>query len=532
MSITGTQLIGAERVVSSSDTFHGVNPANGLPLAPAIFEGTKADVHHAAELARRDFDAFRTTSLEDRARFLETVADEIMALGDALIQRAHAETGLPTGRFQGERGRTVNQLRLFAQVVRRGHWLDARIDTAQPDRAPLPKPDVRSMRVALGPVAVFGASNFPLAFSVAGGDTASALAAGCPVIVKGHPAHPGTSELVGQAIQKAVQKTGMPEGTFSLIQGSGIHVGTHLVQHPSIKAVGFTGSYRGGKALFDLAALRPEPIPVYAEMGSTNPVFVLPGALEARGVEIAQGLAGSVTLGVGQFCTNPGLVLTVEGPAFTAFRDAAAEAVSGKPVGTMLHAGIQSAYEAGIRTLSGVDGVTVAAEAPATETEPGCAGIPRLLTTTSATLFANPFLQEEVFGPSTLLVACATPEEFEAVAASLEGHLTATVFGTETELADYAGLITLLERKVGRLVFNGYPTGVEVCDAMVHGGPFPATTDSRTTSVGTAAIERFLRPVCYQDWPDALLPPALQNANPWQIERLVNAKRSPSTLPE
>lgn len=526
MSITGSQLIGAQRVVSSTETFHGINPANGLTLTPAIYEGTKADVQQAAQVAVRDFDAYRNTAPEERARFLEAIAEEIMALGDFLIERAHAETGLPLGRFRGERGRTVNQLRLFARVVRDGHWLDARIDTAQPDRTPLPKPDVRALRVALGPVAIFGASNFPLAFSVAGGDTASALAAGCPVIVKGHPAHPGTSELVGQAIQEAVQKTGMPEGTFSLIQGSGIHVGTYLVQHPAIKAVGFTGSFRGGKALFDLAALRPEPIPVYAEMGSTNPVFILPEALATRGAEIAQGLAGSVTLGVGQFCTNPGLVLAVDGPTYATFRTATAEAFKAQVPGTMLHAGIQKAYEAGIRSHTAVDGVELAAEATVAELSAGCAGSPRLLTTTDETLLAHPFLQEEVFGPATLLVACATPKAFMDVAHALQGHLTATLFGTETELADYAELITLLERKVGRLVFNSYPTGVEVCDAMVHGGPFPATTDARTTSVGTAAIERFLRPVCYQGWPDALLPPALQNANPWHIERLINATRS------
>jgi 2,5-dioxopentanoate dehydrogenase len=517
MNFSGAHIIGFEET-KSSDTFTVSNPATGAVLDGEFSNGGAEAVERAAQLAERDFDAFRNMPLNQRADFLEAIAEEIPAIGDALLQRTMAETGLPLARLQGERGRTTGQLKLFAQVVREGSFMDARIDTAILDRQPLPKPDIRQMHIALGPVAVFGAGNFPLAFSVAGGDTASALAAGCPVIVKGHPAHPGTSELVGRAIQRAAKKCRMPEGVFSLIQGSSIEVGQALVRHPFIKAVAFTGSFKGGKALFDLAAARLEPIPVYAEMGSANPVFILPSALENE--SIAGGLVDSLTLGVGQFCTNPGIVFGLQGEPFDKFSHAAADFLKQKPAGTMLHAGIKSAYEAGLDALTGMTGVEVIAGD--LKNAGVCSGNPVLLKTNAQTFLKNARLQEEVFGPSSLLIACESKKQVLEIAASLTGHLSATIHGTEEELVEYRELITILERKAGRIIFNGFPTGVEVCHSMNHGGPFPATTDSRTTSVGTAAIKRFLRPVCYQNFPQEALPKTLKNENDAKIWRLVD----------
>ena len=517
MNLSGTHIIGFEEIKNSS-TFTVRNPATGVVLEGGFSNGGAEEVERAAQLAERDFDAYRNMPLNKRADFLETVAEEILALGEALLERTMAETGLPQARLQGERDRTTGQLKLFAQVVREGSFVDARIDTAIPDRLPLPKPDVRLMQIALGPAAVFGASNFPLAFSVAGGDTASALAAGCPVIVKGHPAHPGASELVGRAIQSAAKKCNMPEGVFSLVQGNSIEVGQELVKHPFIKAVAFTGSLRGGKTLFDLAAARPEPIPVYAEMGSTNPVFILLSALKKESV--ASGLVDSLTLGVGQFCTNPGIVFGLQGETFDKFSNVAADFLKQKPVGTMLHAGIKSAYEAGLDALTRVTGVEVIAGD--LKNDGACLGNPVLLKTNAQTYLKNARLEEEVFGPSSLLIACESKEHILEIAKSLTGHLTATIHGTKEELVEYQELITILERKVGRIIFNGFPTGVEVCHSMNHGGPFPATTDSRTTSVGTAAIKRFLRPVCYQNFPQEALPKALKNENDAKIWRLVD----------
>lgn len=516
MKLSGTHIIGFEDVKSSA-TFTANNPATGAVLDGEFPIGGTEEVDKAAQLAERDFDAFRNTDLNKRADFLETIADEILAIGDTLIERTMAETGLPEARIQGERGRTMGQLKLFAQVVREGSFVEARIDTAIPDRQPLPKPDIRLMQIGLGPVAVFGASNFPLAFSVAGGDTASALAAGCPVIVKGHPAHPGTSELVGRAIQNALKKCELPEGVFSLIQGNGFEVGQTLVKHPLIKAVGFTGSFKGGKALFDLAAARPEPIPVYAEMGSTNPVFLLPSALNEK---IANGLVDSLSLGVGQFCTNPGIVFGLEGAAFDSFANQAADSLKQKPAGTLLHSGIKSAYEAGLDELTAIADVEILAGD--LKNNATCQGNPVLLKTNAQAFIQNQRLEEEVFGPSSLLIACESKKQMLEIAKSLTGHLTATIQGTKEELGEYHELITILERKVGRIIFNGFPTGVEVCHSMNHGGPFPATTDSRTTSVGTAAIKRFLRPVAYQNFPQEALPKALKNENDTKIWRLVD----------
>ncbi|MEL6843634.1 MAG: aldehyde dehydrogenase (NADP(+)), partial [Bacteroidota bacterium] len=398
-----------------------------------------------------------------------------------------------------------------------GSWVDARIDRAIPDRKPFPRADIRQMLVPLGPVAIFGASNFPLAFSVAGGDTASALAAGCPVVVKGHPAHPATSELVARAILTAAEKTGMPEGVFSMVQGSGHQVGQRLVQHPLIQAVGFTGSQQGGKALFDLANQRPVPIPVYAEMGSTNPVFVLPRA-QAAFESLAKSLAASVTLGVGQFCTNPGLVFLPESEHRESFGAALRNAISDSQAGTMLTAGIKAAFEQGTTELA--NQTELLAKGTKADTTNAVEG--QIYQTTLATFLNNPTLAEEVFGPSSILVMANETEALLEAARKLEGHLTATIHGTEDDLYEYQELVDILERKVGRLVFNGFPTGVEVCDAMVHGGPYPATTASASTSVGTLAIKRFARPVCYQDMPESFLPPALQDPNPLRIWRLVN----------
>ncbi len=528
--LTGKQIIGFQFEASGTQTFHAIDPASGEILAGEFFEGTPADVDRAAVLAARDFDAIRRIDNDARAAFLETIAAEIMGLGEALIERTLRETGLPRARLEGERARTVNQLKLFAAVVREGSWEDVRIDTADPSRQPLPKPDVRMRHIPLGPVAVFGASNFPLAFSVAGGDTASALAAGCPVIVKGHPAHPGTCELVARAVQTAVKKCALPEGTFSMVQGSDYTVGQSLVQHPAVKAVGFTGSFHGGKALFDLAAARPEPIPVFAEMGSTNPVFLLPGALKAGVEEIARGLADSVTLGVGQFCTNPGLVLGIQNSDFEDFVQAAARAIGEKPAGTMLHRGIKQAYEAGLQELLAVETVELVGKGSGSTAE--SQATPQLLRASGQVFLKNPRLEEEVFGPSSILIACRSRGEMLQIANNLRGHLTATILGAEPELAEYRDLITILERKAGRLIFNGFPTGVEVCHAMVHGGPYPATTDSRATSVGTAAIRRFLRPVCYQNFPDCGLPASLRNDNPATIWRLVNGEWQRGELPK
>ncbi len=517
MHITGEMLIGAAAVRGREGEVRAVEAATGRPLEPAFGGGAAAEVERACALAWVAFDAYRETGLDERARFLEAIADEILGLGDALIERCAAESGLPRGRLEGERGRTVGQLRLFAQSVCEGSWLEARIDPALPQRQPLPRADLRQRHVALGPVAVFGASNFPLAFSVAGGDTASALAAGCPVVVKAHPAHPGTAELVGRAVQAAVAKSGLPEGVFSLLHGAGNALGGALVADPRIKAVGFTGSRAGGTALMKIAATRPEPIPVYAEMSSINPVFLLPAALAARAEAIGREFVASLTLGAGQFCTNPGLVLAIEGSDLRRCLDAAAAALSGSPAQTMLTPGILAAYQQGVRRIGSHPGVeTVARGQLCTAASQGQAG---LFAAEAATFFGDPHLQEEVFGAASVVLRCRDVAEMRAAAERLEGQLTATVQMDEGDLEDARVLLPVLERKVGRILVNGYPTGVEVSHAMVHGGPYPSTSDGRSTSVGTLAIRRFLRPVCYQDLPAALLPEALCDGNPLGLWR-------------
>jgi 2,5-dioxopentanoate dehydrogenase len=521
MTINGEMIIGQRIVRGSAGVTRAFNPSTHAQLEPEFGLATREDVSTACTLADQAFDAYRAVPLEQRARFLETIADRIMDIGPLLIERAGAESGLPAARLEGERGRTVNQLRLFAKVVRDGRFLDATLDSALPQRTP-PRPDLRLRKIPLGPVAVFGASNFPLAFSVAGGDTASALAAGCPVVVKAHNAHLGTSELVGKAIRQAVEECGLPEGVFSMLIGEGNQIGQDLVSHPAIKSVGFTGSRGGGLALVAAANARKEPIPVYAEMSSINPFFLLPGALAAGGAKLAQGFVDSLTMGVGQFCTNPGLVIALAGPDLDAFRTAAVAALGAKGAGTMLTPGIHQAYSSAIERRSGIAGVELVAQGGADGV--GCAARAALYQADAATFTANPSLEDEIFGPASLVVVCRSEEELLQVAAHVEGQLTATIHATAQDRALAGRLLPTLERKAGRILFNGFPTGVEVSHAMVHGGPFPATSDSRSTSVGASAIERFLRPVCYQDVPAELLPVELQDENPLGLARVVDGE--------
>jgi NADP-dependent aldehyde dehydrogenase len=468
---------------------------------PATATATPEEIAKAAQAAAFAFETYGSESPERRAQFLEAIADEIEKLGDELLQTASHESALPLPRLTGERARTTGQLRMFAKLLRDGLWTDVRIEEADPSRSPIPKPDLRRTKVPLGPVAVFGASNFPLAFSVAGGDTASALAAGCPVIVKAHPSHPATSELVGRAIMRAAEASGMPAGVFGLLHG-GPEVGKGLVLRPEIYAVGFTGSQKAGRALFDLGASRPRPIPVYSEMGSVNPLFVFPGALAARSEKIAEGYAGSLTLGVGQFCTNPGVVIGLAGDAFDGFLASVSERLRGVSEGTMLDEGIRRRYLEGVAELS----AHVAVESACMEE-----GVrPALFITSGAEFLQRPELREELFGPAAVAVRCTDEAEMEAVARILEGQLTATVHFEPSDTEAVRQLLPLLVRMAGRVLANGFPTGVEVNSAMQHGGPYPATTDSRSTSVGTAAIERFLRPVAFQDFPPELLPPELR----------------------
>jgi NADP-dependent aldehyde dehydrogenase len=515
--ITGEMLIGSTALRGTHDEIRAINPSTGQHIDPPFGGGAAAEVDRACALAWEAFDTYRELPLETRAKFLEECAQAILDLGDVLIERTCAESGLPRARIEGERARTVGQLRLFAEVVREGGWQEARIDKALPDRKPLPRSDLRQRHVPLGPVAVFGASNFPLAFSVGGGDTASALAAGCPVVVKAHSAHPGTSELVGRAIQSAVKRCGLPEGVFSVLFGSGSKVGTKLVEDPRIKAVGFTGSRGGGTALMATAAARREPIPVYAEMSSINPVFLMPKALAARAETIGKGFVASLTMGAGQFCTNPGLVLALDGPDLERFLAAAKGALTESPAATMLTPGILKAYQTGIARLAGHKAVKTVAEG---KLESGPTQGRAALFLTGAEEFGRHVeLEEEVFGAASLVVRCPDVGTMKALTEKLEGQLTATIQMDEGDTDDVRALLPTLERRVGRILFNGYPTGVEVSNAMVHGGPFPSTSDGRSTSVGTLAIRRFLRPVCYQDMPATLLPPALQDANPQHLWR-------------
>jgi NADP-dependent aldehyde dehydrogenase len=532
MELHGANILGGESSRSGSTTFRGVNPATGAALDPAYYEATEAEIDRALTLADQAFAAYRKTPPAEIARFLEAIAAGLENLGAELIARAQAETALPEARLLNERGRTAMQLRMFAALVREGSWLDARIDRGDPARTPVPKPDMRRMLAPMGPVVIFGAGNFPLAFSVCGGDTASALAAGNPVVVKGHPAHPGTSEMAARVVQEALRACGMPPGTFSMVQGPSPAVGLALVRHPLARAVGFTGSLGAGRALFDAAAARAVPIPLFAEMGSINPVFVLPGALKSRGAVVAQSLAKSVTLGVGQFCTKPGVALGVRGPEFDAFTETLGREISQLPAAIMLHAGIAEHYRSGLGKRRGISGIQVAGAATADSASAAppqsggkSASAFAAVFTADAQLFRDePSLSEELFGPATLVVPCESKQCLEEIASNLAGQLTVTIQATEDDLKEFASLVDILREKAGRLVFGSMPTGLEVGPATQHGGPYPATTDPRFTSVGTTAILRFVRPVCFQDFPQAWLPPELKDENPRGIARMVDGR--------
>ena len=520
-AITGHQLLGFSESALSKNTFQTVNPQTGSPTSWEFYEATDSEVHSAMELAASAFSTYRDLPGTDRAAFLKAIAVQLEEQQEDLVTVYMQESGLPEGRARGELGRTTGQLRAFATVAESSSWMEVRIDTAQPDRTPLPKPDIRKCMRPLGPVVVFGASNFPFAFSTAGGDTASALAVGCPVVVKGHPMHAGTSEAVGRCIQLAARQTGMPEGVFSHLQGSGTGLGASLVKHPAAKAVGFTGSKGGGLALSRLGAERNEPIPVFAEMGSINPVVVLPSATDPE-KGWAKAYAQSVTLGAGQFCTNPGLVLGIEGSGWTAFSKALADEVDAVGTACMLHSNIAAQYQS-LRSeffaQPGVGRMTAENDNEGDTRATGAVGM-----VSAAEFRKNASLKREVFGPFTLLVTCEDQEDLTRTLTGLEGQLTASLLGNEAEIQSASAVVGLLGEKAGRLLINGVPTGVEVCPSMHHGGPFPATTDSRFTSVGTDAVNRWIRPLSYQNLPAGILPPALKDDNPLGILRMVNGQ--------
>jgi len=517
--VLGMSILNGESLTSSGASFSAKNPATGEKLEPIFHSASVNDANRAASLAEDAFAVYRRLPGSARAKFLRHIASGIEGIATPLVDRAHLESALPEKRLQGELARTANQLRMFAQLVEEGSWAMARIDPAEPERTPLPRADIRSVLRPLGPVAVFGASNFPLAFSVAGGDTASALAAGNPVIVKAHPAHPGTSELVGQVINRSVKECGLPAGTFALLFDAGTEVGVALVTHPKVKAVGFTGSLAGGKALMQHAASRLEPIPCFMEMSSTNPFFVLPEALKARASSIAGGLFTSFTLGLGQMCTKPGLIfLPVNGDADLFVKELAGH-VNAAGIAPMLTEGIHNHYISGVKERQRHAGVEMLAQAgSATEAD----ALPALLQTSGSDVLQDAELRKELFGPCTLIARYKDRDELFALANALEGQLTATVHGTDEDFAEFGDLLQVLEGKAGRLIVNGYPTGVEVCHAMIHGGPYPSTSDSRFTSVGSQAIFRFARPVCFQDFPQALLPDELKDENPLGVWRMIN----------
>lgn len=522
--ITGKNHIGNRLSAEGEKTFRTFNPILNVENDHLYTEASDAEINEAVVLATNAFKEFRTISGKEKAAFLNAIADEILGLDDALVKTYCSETGLPEGRAKGERGRTVGQLRSFATLVEEGSWVEATIDTAIPDRTPMPKSDIRKMHVPLGPVVVFGASNFPLAYSTAGGDTAAAFAAGCPVIVKSHPMHAGTGELVAQAITKAAEQTGMPNGVFSNLNSSGIEVGQQLVQHPGVKAVGFTGSIRGGRALYDMAAQREEPIPVFAEMGSINPVVILPEALEKRGNSLAKTYAGSITLGTGQFCTNPGLLLGIKGESLTKFTQELGREILQIEPSVMLHPNIVGAYEQNKTKALSQENIDVVAKYDGDVK----ANFARQVITTveGKTFLDNPTLHHEVFGPFSLVVQCENKTQLEEIIAGLEGQLTGTVIAENNEAKNYPNVIAALQNRVGRIIFNGVPTGVEVCPSMVHGGPYPSSTDSRFTAVGIHSVKRWVRPFSYQDWPNDLLPDELKNENPLGINRTINGELS------
>jgi alpha-ketoglutaric semialdehyde dehydrogenase len=522
--ISGKNFIGNKLSANGTKTYKTFNPELNTENAIVFTEATAQEIDDAVNLAASVFKEYRTVSGINKAEFLNAIAEEILALDDVLIKTYCSETGLPEGRAKGERGRTIGQLRSFANLVAEGSWVEATIDTAQPNREPMPRSDIRKMLIPLGPVVVFGASNFPLAYSTAGGDTAAALASGCPVIVKSHPMHSGTGALVASAIIKAAEKTGMPNGVFSNLNSSGIEVGQQLVAHPKVKAVGFTGSINGGRALLDLASKRAEPIPVFAEMGSINPVIILPKALENRQADIAKTYASSITLGTGQFCTNPGLLLGIKSDALTSFINNVSEEITKINPSCMLHPNIKKGYISNKEKVVSQDKVTVTANY--TSNIQNNYAAQAIVTVGGKTFLENPTLHLEVFGPFSVIVQCENASELETVIASLEGQLTGTVISDANEVANYPAVIAALQNRVGRIIFNGVPTGVEVCESMVHGGPYPASTDSRFTAVGIGSIKRWVRPFSYQDWPNDLLPNELKNDNPSNIFRVIDGLRT------
>ena len=520
--IIGKNYIGQQATSKGKRQLISRNPSTGESHKEVFTEATDDEISQALELAHHAFKTYREKSASVRARFLRSIADHIMALDQELVHRAMAETGLPEARIKGERGRTCNQLRSFAEIIEEGSWVNARIDTAIPDRSPAPKPDLRKMEMAIGPVAVFGASNFPLAYSTAGGDTASALAAGNPVIVKGHESHLGTNDLVSQAILKAAEECQMPDGVFSMVNG-GIDVGQALVKDERIKAVGFTGSLKGGRALMDSAAKRQTPIPVYAEMGSTNPMLFLPEKLKNDSLELAEVLAGSITLGVGQFCTSPGLLLGIKSEALDQFKSALASSLSSSPKGIMLNEGIGNAFVTNAQKVQNHQ--SIASDSIINES-----GKAASVSVSGADFIAHPELHHEVFGPFAIVVECTDQIELLAAVESIEGQLTGSFMATEKDMAQYADVIDALRERVGRIICNGVPTGVEVCPSMHHGGPYPSSSNGRYTSVGYDALVRFTRPVAFQNWPDDQLPEELKDGNPQGIFRLVNNELSQNPL--
>ena len=508
MALTGEHFISGNRSAAGTSTFTGINPANGEALPTEFRDATKAEIDAAATAAETAFFELQKVDGETLAKLLEAIADGIEAAGDTLLERAHLETALPMMRLQGERGRTCNQTRMFAQMVRDGSWRDARIDVGDPNRKP-PKPDVRSLLFGIGPVAVFGASNFPLAIGVVGTDTVCALAAGCPVVVKAHPAHPGTCEILAGIVTQAVADAGLPAGTFSMLQSNSNESGAEFVRHPKICAVAFTGSLRGGRALYDIACSRPNPIPFYGEMGSSNPVFLLPGALAERKEAIAEGYIQSVTMGVGQFCTNPAIVLGLESDELDGFLAATSDAAAKYDPQTMLHPGIHQAYETGRERLAATEGVSQIAVS-ATDASDGAHQAVCAIYSADFSVLDGAEELEEIFGPTSTVYKCQSDDQMLKFARGLDGHLTATIHGTEQDLLDHAELVNVLQHKVGRIVFNGFPTGIEVCNAMHHGGPYPAATHSYFTSIGNHSIYRFVKPVCFQGFPDSALPEQLR----------------------
>lgn len=520
--IGGAHVVACEPVRGFGATFHAFDPSNGATLEPAFADADSGIVAKACEAARAAEDAFASVDGRGRAAFLRAIARELESLGDRLLLRAARETGLPNARLVTERGRTMFQLETFARVVEEGSWVDARIDRADPMRKPAPKPDLRAMLVPLGTVAVFGASNFPLAYSVAGGDTASALAAGCPVVVKAHPMHPGTSELTAEAIVRAARSAGMPQGVFSMVHGRSHEVGRALVEHPAIAAVGFTGSKQGGAALCRVAAARDCPIPVFAEMGSVNPVFVLPAALAARGGTVGSAVAGSALLACGQFCTSPGMIVFVDGPGADSLVGAVEAAIAASTPGTMVHADIRIGFERAVAEIEQRGDVALLASARGDGANATTAARARAYVAEASAVLASKRLREEVYGPAFLLVRCRDASEMLAIAESMQGHLTATVHAEGSDLPAHESLLRSIQKRVGRIVHNGVPTGVEVCASMQHGGPWPASSDSRFTAVGARAILRWARTVAWQDAPAASLPPALREGNPLGIWRTVD----------